>query len=110
MYERYTLAIIRFPLVNTSETKYGFTFFHLPRKQEQLQIDIYCKIGSLNRIPNEEGDLQEFKHLNNLPSWYPIFGLPYTIQANIDYTPHTAAIKLEYIDKSKDLNIFSPYI
>ena len=34
----------------------------------------------------------------------------YTIQANIDYTPHTAVIKLLYIDKSKDTDIFSAYV
>ena len=36
LYERHRLVIIRFPLVNTSDPKYDFTFFHLPGKQEQL--------------------------------------------------------------------------
>ena len=110
MYERYTLAIIRFPLVNTSDPKYDFTIFHPPGRQEQLQIDIYFKIGSVNRIHTKEVDLLQFKWLNNLPSWYPIFGIPYIIQANIDYIPHTAVIKFVYIDKSKDPSIFSPYV
>ena len=110
MYERYTLAIIRFSWVNTSDPKYDFTFFHLPGKQGQLQIDVYFKIGSVNGIYTEEVDLLEFKPINDLPSWYPVFGIPYTIQANIDYMPHTAVIKLVYIDNSEYLNIFSPYI
>ena len=83
MYEKYTLAIIRFPLVNISYTKYNITFFHPPGKQEQLQIDIYFKIGSVNGIHTEEIDLLEFKQLNDLPSWYPIFGIPYTIQPTL---------------------------
>ena len=94
MYDRYTLAIIRFSLVSTSDPKYNFTFFHLSGKQEQLRINIYCKISSVNGIHTEEVDLLEFEKLNILPSWYPIFGIPYTIQANIDYTPHTAVINL----------------
>ena len=57
MYKRYTLAIIRFPLVNTSDPKNDFTIFHPPGKQEQLQIDIYFKIGSVNGIHTEEVDL-----------------------------------------------------
>ena len=108
MYEKYTLAIIRFPLVNTSDTKYNITFFHRPGKQEQLQVDIYFKISSVNGIHTEEVDLLEFKQLNDLHSWYPIFGIPYTIPTNIDYTPHTAVIKIVHIDKPEDLNIFSP--
>ena len=73
MYEQYTFAITRFPLVNASDHKYDFTFFHPSGKQEQLQINIYCKISSMNGIHTEEVDLLEFKKLNNLPSWYPIF-------------------------------------
>ena len=61
MYERYTLAIIRFPLVNTSDHKYDFTLFHPPGKQEQLQINIYFKISSVNGIHTQEVDLLEFK-------------------------------------------------
>ena len=70
MYKTYTLAIIRFLLANTSDPKYNFTFFQLPGKQEQLQIDIYSKIGSVNGIHNEVLDLLEFKQIDNLPSWY----------------------------------------
>ena len=98
------MAIIRFPLVNTSDPKYNFTIFHPPGRQEQLQNWFY------EQNSTEEVDLLEFKQLNNIPSWYHIFGIPYTIQANVDYTPHTAVIKLVYIDKSEDLNIFSPYM
>ena len=61
MYECYTLAIIRFPLISTSDPKYNFTFFHPPGKQEQLQFDIYCQISSVNGIHMEEVDLLEFK-------------------------------------------------
>ena len=42
-------------------------------------------------------------------SWYPIFGIPHTILANIDYTHDIAVIKFVYIDKY-DLNIFSHYV
>ena len=83
MYERYTLDIIRFPLLNTSDPKYDFTIFHPVGRQEQLQIDIYFNIGSVNRIHTEEVDLLEFKWLNDLHSWYPVFGIPYTIQDNM---------------------------
>ena len=39
-------------------------------------------------------------------SWYLIFGIPYTIQANIYYTPHTAEMKMVSIDKTEDPNIY----
>ena len=55
------MAIIRFPLVNTLDPKYDYTFFHPPGKQEQLQIDIYFKISSVNGIHTKEVDLLEFK-------------------------------------------------
>ena len=55
----------------------------------------------MNGIHSKEVDLLEFSQLNYHPSWYPIFGIPYTIQANIDYTPHTAVIKLVYIRSSQ---------
>ena len=55
------MAIIRLPLVNTSDTKYDFTVFLPPGRKEQHQIDIYCKIGYVNGIHTEEVDLLEFK-------------------------------------------------
>ena len=55
------MAIIRFPFVNTLDPKYNFTIFHLPGRQEELQIDIYFKISSVNGIHTEEVDLFEFK-------------------------------------------------
>ena len=61
MYESYTLAIIRFPLVNTSDPKYNFTMFHPPGRQEQLKTENYFKISSVNGIHTEEVDLLEFE-------------------------------------------------
>ena len=55
------MAIIRFPLVNTSDPKYVFTIFHQPGRQEELQIDINFKISSVNGIDTEEVDRLEFK-------------------------------------------------
>ena len=74
MYERYTLAITRFPLVNTSDPKYDFAFFHPPGKQEQLQINrsIFFKISSVNEIHTKKVDQLEFKQPNDLHCWYPI--------------------------------------
>ena len=38
MYERYTLAIIRFPLVYTSDPKYDFTIFHPPGNTNNFKL------------------------------------------------------------------------
>ena len=55
------MAIIIFLFVNTSDPKYDYTFFHPTVKQEQLQIDIYFKIGAVNSIHTREVDILEFK-------------------------------------------------
>ena len=60
----------------------------------------------MNRIHTEEIDLFEFKELNDLPTWYPIHEIPYTIQARVSLTPDTVTLQLTYISKSKDPDFF----
>ena len=103
------LCTIRFPLTITSNAMVDINHYHLFKDEEQLQINVSCQISSVNRIHTEEIDLLDSKQLNDLPTWYPVFETPYTIQDRVSLTPDTVTLQLTYIDKSKDLDILSCY-
>ena len=52
-------------------------------------------------------DLLEFKRNNDLPSWYPIFQIPYCIELKVSYTETIALVQLIYIDTSTDPEFFA---
>ena len=108
MYKEYILTIIRFPLVYNNNPKCDFFILHPPGKQDHLTVDIHFQLGHLNGIHTKEVDLLEFKSTNDLPSWYPVFQIPYLVTAKVHCSAHIASIKLIYIDKSQDPDIFHP--
>ena len=48
------------------------------------------------------------KLIYDLPSWYPIFQLPYQITAKVTCTGFYIYIEIIYIDSSPDPDIFMP--
>ena len=56
-----------------------------------------------------EVNLLDFKEDNDLPSWYPIFQLPYEIDVKVTCTGFHIYIEIIYIDSSPDPDIFAPY-
>ena len=61
-------------------------------------------------IHTEEINLLDFKEWHDLPSWYPIFQLPYQIDAKVTCTGFYVYIEIIYIDSSPDPDIFAPYV
>ena len=77
MFERYTLSTTSFPSQIFDETGCDYFLFHTPGKKDHITIDIQYSLEHHNRIHAEEVDLLELKEVNDLPSWYPLFQLPY---------------------------------
>ena len=50
------------------------------------------------------------KESNDLPSWYPLFQLPYQIDVKVTCTGFYIYVDIIYIDSSPDPDIFVPYI
>ena len=63
-----------------------------------------------NRINKEEVDLLKLKEFYNLPSWYPLFQLPYQIDVKVTCKGFYIYIEIIYIDSSPDPDIFAPYV
>ena len=78
--------------------------------KNNFKLTSHVKIDSVNRIHTEKIDVLESKQLKDLPTWYPIFEIPYTIQVRVLLTPDTVTLQLTYINKSKDPDIFSCYL
>ena len=51
-----------------------------------MTIDIHYLLEHHNGIHMEEVDLLDLKELNDLPSWYPFFHLPYQIDVKVTCT------------------------
>ena len=62
------------------------------------------------RIHTEEVDLLHLKEFHDLPSWYPLFQLPYKIDMKVTCTGFYVYMEIIYIELSPDPEIFSPYI
>ena len=84
--------------------------FPLPGKKDHVTIDIYYSLEDQKGIHTEDVDLLTFKEWNNLPSWYPIFQIPYQIDVKVTCTGFYIYIKVIYIDSSRDPEIFVPYV
>ena len=50
------------------------------------------------------------RNSNDLPSWYPFFHLPYTIDVKVTCTGFYVYMEIMYIDSSPDPEIYSPYV
>ena len=83
-------------------------FLHLERKI--ISQSIFTTCWNTTSESTEEVDLLDFKEDNNLPSWYPIFQLPYKIDVKVTCTGVHVYIEIIYIDWSPDPDIFAPYV
>ena len=110
MFERYTLSTTSFPSQTFDETSCDYFLFHMPGKKDHVTIDIYYSLEHHSGIHTEEVDLLYVKESNNLPSWYPLFQLPYQIDIKATCTGVHVYVEIIYIDSSPDPDIFVHYI
>ena len=110
MFERYILSTTVFPSQSFDETGCDYSLFPTPGKKDHITINIHYLLEHHNRIHTNEVDLLDFKEDNDLPSWYPIFQLPYQIDVKVTCTGVHVYIKIIYIDSSQDSDIFAPYV
>ena len=110
MFERYTLSTTSFPSQTFDETGCDYFLFHTPGKKDHITVDIHYTLEHHNGIHTEEVDLLEVKESNDLPSWYPLFQLPYQIDVKVTYTGFFVYVDIIYIDSSPDPDIFVPYV
>ena len=108
MFERYTLSCTYFPSQSFDETGCDYLVFPTPGKKDHVTVDIYYSLEDRKGINTEEINLLDFKEWQDLPSWYPIFQLPYQIVAKVTYTSFYVYIEIIYIDSSPDPDIFAP--
>ena len=109
MFERYTLSTTSFPSQTYDETGCDYFLFHTPGKKGHITVDIHYSLEHHNGIHTEEVNLLELKEANDLPSWYPIFQLPYQIDVKVTCTGFHVYVDIIYIDSSPDPDIFAPY-
>ena len=110
MFERYTFSTTSFPSQTFDETGCDYFLFPTPEKKDNITVDIHYSLEHHNRIHTEEVDLLKLKATNDLPSWYPLFHLPYQIDVNVTCTGFHVYIDIIYIDSSLDPDIFAPYV
>ena len=58
----------------------------------------------------QKKSILKLKEFNDLPSWYPLFQLPYQIDVKVTCTGFYVYIEIIYIDLSPDPDIFAPYV
>ena len=110
MFERYTLSTTSFPSQTFDETGCDYFLFHTSGKKDHITVDIHYSLEHHNRIHTEEVDLLKLKKSNDLPSWYPLFQLPYQIDVKVTCTGFHVYIDIIYIDSSPDPDIFVLYV
>ena len=110
MFERYILSTTVFPSRSFDKTGCDYSLFPTPGKKDHITIDIHYSLEHHNGILTDEVDLLNFKEDNDLPSWYPIFQLPYQIDVKVTCTGVHVYVEIIYIDSSPDPNIFAPYV
>ena len=107
MFERYILTTIVFPSWSFDETGCDYSLFPTPGKKDHITIDIHYSLEHHNGIHTEEVDLLDFREDNDLPSWYPIFQLPYQIDVKVTCSGVHVYVNIIYIDLSPDPDIFA---
>ena len=81
----------------------------MPGKKDHITVDIHYSLVHHNGIHTEEVNLLKLKEANDLPSWYPLFKLPYQIEVKVTCTGFYIYADIIYIDSSPDPAIFAPY-
>ena len=109
MFKRYTLSTTSFPSQTFDETGGDYFLFHTPGKKDHITVDIHYSLEHHNGIHTEEVDLLELKEANDLPSWYPLFQLPYQIDVKVTCTGFHVYVDIICIDSSTSLRLtFTP--
>ena len=108
MYEGYILISTCFSLVYLNDPFGYYHIDHTPGKQDHITINILFQLNYLNLIHTKEVDLLKFKQNNDLPPWYPVFRIPYSIEIKVSYTEFSAFVQLLYIDMSTDSEKYPP--
>ena len=110
MFERYPLSATSFPSQTFDKTGCDYFLFHTPGKKDHITVDIHYSLEHHNGIHTEEVNLLKLKESNDLPSWYPLFQLPYQIDAKVTCTGFHVYVDIIYIDSSPDPDILAPYV
>ena len=108
MFKRYTLSTTSSRSQTFDETGCDYSLFHTPGKKDHISVNIHYSLEHHNRIHIEEVNLLEVKESNGLPSWYPLFQLPYKIDVKVTCTGIHVYVEIIYIDSSLDPDIFAP--
>ena len=103
MFERYTLSTTSLPSQRFDKTGRDYFIFHMPGKKDHITVDIHYSLEHHNGIHTEEVDLLELKESNDLPSWYPLFQLPYQIEVKIACTGFYVYVDIIYITRHQTL-------
>ena len=104
------MSTTSFPSQTFDEPGCDYSLFHMRGKKDHITVDIHYLLEHHNGIHTEEINLLKVKESNNLPSWYPLFQLPYQIDVKVTCTGVHVYIEIIYIDSSPDPDIFVPYI
>ena len=103
------MSTTSFPSQTFDETGCDYFLFHTPGKKDHITVNIHYLLEHHNGIDTEEVDLLELKEANDLPSWYPLFQLPYQVDLKVTCTGFHVYADIIYIDSSPDPDIFAPY-
>ena len=104
------MSTTSFPSQIFDETGFDYFLFRTSGKIDHITVDIHYSLEYHNGIHTEEVDLLKLKESNDLPSWYPLFQIPYQIDVKVTCTGFYIYIEVIYIDLSPDPDIFVPYI
>ena len=104
------MSTTSFPSQTFNETGCDYFLFHTPGKKDHITVNIHYLLEHHNGIHTEEVDLLDVKESNDLPSWYPLFHLPYQIDVKVTCTGVHVYVEIIYIGSSPDPDIFPPYI
>ena len=80
------------------ETGCGYFLFHTPGKKDHITGDIHYLLEHHNGIHTEEVNLLKLKEENDLPSWYPLFQIPYQIVVKVTCTGFHVYVEIIYIN------------
>ena len=110
MFERYTLTTTRFPSQTFDKTGCDYFVFPTPGKKDHITVDIHYSLEDHTGIHSEEDNLLNFKEYNDLPSWFPIFQIPYQTDTKVTCTGCYVYVAIIYIDSSPDPNPYALYV
>ena len=104
------MSTTSFPSQTFEETGCDYSLFHTPGKKDHIAVDSHYLLERHIGIHTEEIDLLKVKESNDLPSWYPLFQLPYQIDIKVTCTGVHVYVEIIYIDSAPDPDIFAPYV